>query len=42
MYFPEDEIIKQNDSGKALYFLEKGNLNVFIEDDEKKRRKFVQ
>ena len=38
MCFPEDEIIKQGDDGMNLYFLEKGSVLVYIENDNHVKR----
>ncbi len=42
MYFPEDSIVTQNEQGKALFFLEKGNLSVFVSEDGKVKRRYVR
>ena len=38
MFFPEDEIIKQGEVGRQLFFLEKGTLHVYFEATIKKRK----
>lgn len=39
LYFPENEICRQGSSGKELYFLAKGEADVFIEDENQKSKR---
>lgn len=37
MYFPEDEIIKEGEIGMNLYFLDKGQVSIYIDSDKQKK-----
>ncbi|CAI2361263.1 unnamed protein product [Moneuplotes crassus] len=41
LYFPENEICRQGSYGKELYFLAKGEVDVFVRD-ENQQNKFIQ
>jgi len=33
MFEPDDEIIRNGDEGTCLYFLEKGIINIYLDDE---------
>jgi CRP-like cAMP-binding protein len=42
IFLPEDEIIRQGDTGKKLYFISRGEVEIIIGPDEFEGQSFLE